>query len=100
MTDNQLRIHLLLSLQVALLGEITPNIRGITCGWKDYDITIHCYFQGEINDDDEEAMFCVETEVIADFTEEYKVNLKCIRLDLPKSLNSYTLSAWVYRRKE
>ncbi len=55
MTDNQLRIQVLLSLQMALLGEITPNIRGITCGWNAYDITIHCYFQGEINDDDKEA---------------------------------------------
>lgn len=59
MIDNELRIKILLSLQVALLGEITPNIRGITCGWNNFKITVHCYFQGEINDDDKERMSCV-----------------------------------------
>jgi hypothetical protein len=99
MTDNELRIKVLLRLQVALLGEIDPSIRGITCGWSKSLITIHCYFQGEINDDNKESMNCVETEIMADFTE-HKVNLECKRLDLPTPLNPYTLSAWVYRRKE
>ena len=99
MTDNELRIKVLLSLQVALLGEITHNIRGITCVWNISLITIHCYFQGEINADDKESMECVETEIIADFTE-HEVNLECKRLDLPKPLNPHTLSAWVYRRRE
>lgn len=99
MTDNELRIKVLLSLQVALLGEITPNIRGITCGWSTSLIRIHCYFQGEINDDDKESMECVETEIIAGFTE-HEVNLECKRLDLPEPLNPHTLSAWVYRRRE
>lgn len=99
MTNIELRINVLLSLQRALLGEISPNIRGITCSWDTSIITIHCYFQAEISDDDRESMECVATEVIADFPE-HRVILECKRLDMPASLNPYTLSAWVYRRKE
>ncbi len=99
MTSIELRNKILLSLQVALLGEITPNIRGITCGWSSSLITIHWYFQGEISEDDRESMECVATEVLANFPE-HKINIESKRLDLPELLNPYTLSAWVYLKKE
>lgn len=99
MTENELRIRVLLSLQTALLDEITPNIRGITCGWSNYLITINCYFDGEISEDDRESMECVATEVIANFSQ-HKISISSKRLDIPEPLNPYTLSEWVYRRKE
>ncbi len=99
MTTINLRTEVLLSLQAALLDEITPNIRGITCGWNDSLITIHSYFQGEISEDDRESMECIATEVIANFPE-HRIDIESKKLDMLESLTPYSLSAWVYRRKE
>lgn len=92
-------IHLRLSLQRALLGEITPDVRGITYGCDKNKIVIRCYFAGEITEEDEDSMDCVEGEVIADFPE-HAIDLQCITLDMSESLAQHTLSAWVYLRKE
>lgn len=100
MTQNELRAEVLLSLQRALLGEIGLNVRGITCDWDTTSITIQCIFDGEISDDDQEAMEVACTEVMADFPPDVTVNRACKRLDAPEPLNSHTLTVWVYRRKE
>jgi archaellum component FlaF (FlaF/FlaG flagellin family) len=92
-------IRLLLSMQVALLNKITSNIRGITCSCSNNKITIRCYFEGEITEENEDLMDCVEAEVIADFSE-YAIDLQCITVSMPESLAQYRLSAWVYLRKE
>lgn len=92
-------ISLWLSLQRALLGEITPNIRGITCACNKNKIVIRCYFAGEITEEDKDSMDCVEGEVIADFPE-YTIDLQCIAIDMSESLAQHRLSAWVYLRKE
>lgn len=99
MSDTQLRCRVLLSFQAALLGEVSPNIRGITSAWNDSTIEFRAYFDGEIPEDDEESMECVATQIIAGFPE-HEVNLQCIRLDAPEPLNPHGLTAWVYRRKE
>lgn len=93
------RVELLLSMQKALLGEITPNIRGITCGCNESEIIIKCYFNNEISEEEKEAMECVATEVIACFPNQ-KINLECKRIDFPEPLMPYKLSEWVYLRKE
>jgi hypothetical protein len=94
-----LRNKVLLSLQRALLGEVSAFLRGVTCSWDNNQIRILCLFDGEISDDDQESMDCIETEVMADFSD-ITVSLKSIRLDYPELLNSQTLTDWVYRRKE
>lgn len=99
MTTIELRTKVLLSLQSALLGEITHNIRGITCGWSNFLITIHCSFKDEISEQDRESMECIATKVIAHFPK-HKISIEIKRLDLPEPLNPYTLSAWAYIRKE
>lgn len=99
MNSIELRTRVLLSLQSALLGEITPNVRGITCRWDTSEIMIVCYLQGEVSEDIEESMACVATEVMADFPE-HQVEIACKELNEPEPLNPYTLSAWVYRRRE
>jgi hypothetical protein len=89
----------LLSLQRALLGEIPPALRGVTCSWTSEAITIRCLFDGAIQEDDREAIEFVATEVTADFTD-YMVHLECQRVDVPERLNPYSLLEWVYWRKE
>ncbi len=86
-------------MQFALLGEIRPNIRGVTCGWDTSTIMLNFYFDGKFTDEEEEAMECVATEVIASIPD-FKLNVVCKRIDAPKSLKPYKLSEWVYLRKE
>jgi hypothetical protein len=99
MNKIDLRTQVLLSLQSALIGEITPNIRGITCCWDTSKITIVCYLEDDIREDIEESMEYAATEVMADFPE-HQVEMECKKLDESEPLNPYTLYAWVYRRKE
>jgi hypothetical protein len=95
-----LRNKLFLSLQRALLGEVSASLRCVTCSWDENQIHILCFFDGEISDDDQESMHCVETEVMADFPAEVSVSLKSVRLDYPEPLNPHTLVGWVYKRKD
>ena len=99
MNQIELRTSVLLSIQAALLGEITPNIRGITCAWSESTITIHCLFENEITEEDEDSMDCVATDIIANFTE-HTIDLQCITVNMSESLAQHGLSAWVYMRKE
>ncbi len=100
MKKLELGASVLLSIQRALLGEITPNIRGITCAWSKSEIKIRCYFEGEITDENEESMDCVEGEIMADFPNIKLIDLKCLTINMPESLNKHTLMSWVYMRKE
>ena len=99
MQSFNLRATLLLSVQFALLGEVTPNIRGITCGWDKSTIMLNFYFDGKFTEEEQESMECVATEVIASIPD-FKINVECQRIDGPKSLTPYKLSEWVYLRKE
>ena len=94
-----LRTTLLLTIQSALLREISPNIRGITCGWDESKIMINFYFDGDFTEEEQESMECVATEVIASIPDR-KIDVKCIRIDVPDSLTSHKLLEWVYLRKE
>ncbi|AFY94046.1 hypothetical protein [Chamaesiphon minutus] len=99
MEEFNIRNTLLLTLQFALLREITPNIRGITCGWDESKIMINFYFDGEFTEDEQESMECVATEVIASIPK-LTIEVECKRIDNPKSLDPYKLLDWVYLRKE
>jgi hypothetical protein len=99
-SELELRIRVLLSLQRALLGEIPPSLRGVTVGWDSSEIIIHCFFDGEISEDDHESMEVVATEVLASFHQTHKVFVKCFRKDAPENLNQYALEAWAYHRRE
>ena len=102
MKQIELRRTVLLSLQTALLGEVPPNLRGVTCDWdaSTSALVIRCIFDGKILEEDRESMECVETEVIADFPEDYQVRLECIRRDAPQLLQTDMLLEWVYQRRE
>jgi hypothetical protein len=97
MKQIELRRKVLLSLQTALLGEVPPNLRGVTCDWDTSALVIHCIFDGEILEEDRESMECVATEVMANFPEDYQVRLECIRRDAPQLLQTEMPKKWVYR---
>jgi len=97
MQTVEMRNSVILSVQRALLGEVSPALRGVTVGWDEKSITILCYYDRKISPEEREAMSCVETEVMADFPDQ-QMDLDIIQCDVP--LEMKLLDAWIYRRCE
>lgn len=92
------RCEVLLSLQRALLGEVSPNLRAVTVSYTDSSVQFEAYFDGEISDEDREAMSMVETEVMADFPSSHVITHEVKRLDAPALIPKDR--TWAYYRKE
>jgi hypothetical protein len=97
--DIELRILILLALQRALLGEVSPSLRGVACSWNSKIINLYAYFDGEVSDDDQDSMETVETEVASSCTE-HQMNLECIPTDSLSPISIDSSAEWVYLRKE
>jgi hypothetical protein len=59
--------RLQVSIQRALLGEVTDALYAVTLGKQDGILSIHAYYDGQPSEEDEERMQVVATEVLADF---------------------------------
>ena len=92
-------VYLRLSLQRALLGNVTSNIRAVIAELSGKNINLHFYFEGEVGDDDEELVSVIETEIIADFDEDFTVDTIVQRLDSPQAIKNKN-GLLVYLRKE
>lgn len=91
--------RLKLSMQSALLGAITENMRNIAADISENKITLYFFINGEVKDDDEENISIIETEVIADFEDEFDIETIIKRIDYPKPIvleRGYS----VFQRKE
>ncbi|MFI5334700.1 MAG: hypothetical protein ACHQT8_06010 [Chlamydiales bacterium] len=93
-------INVRLSLQRALLCEISPNLRLVAF---DYDklkkeIFLYFYFDKQITDENKSSVNSIAGEVTGDFDEKTQVVEKCIHLDFPARLPAHQFS--VYHRKE
>ena len=88
-----------LSIQRALLGNITHNIRAIVAELKHNDIQLFFYYDGKIQEDDEETASEIGTEVIADFSDDYNLDVNISRIDYPQPIN-HANGLYVYFRKE
>lgn len=99
MEDFELRRQILLAFQVALLGMISPHLRGVTVGWDSSSIAGIFFYDGFVSDADEEVVSDVEAEIIASFPN-FTINLKAKRHDQSKSLSDEGFKAWVYCRME
>lgn len=97
MQTVEIRNSVILSVQRALLGEVSRRLRGVAVRWNEKTITILCYYDRRISEKDREAMSCVETEVMADFPE-FEIRLFPLSWNIRKPMKS--LDAWVYRRSE
>ncbi|MDK2632980.1 hypothetical protein QMZ93_06445 [Pantoea stewartii subsp. indologenes] len=78
--------RLKLSIQSALLGAVSENMRSIAvdiCGNK---IFLYFFIDGEIQDDDKENISIIETEVIADFEEYFDIETIIKRVDFPEPI--------------
>ena len=100
MTSTEMRVRVLLSVQRALLGHIGIAVRTIGCRWTKDEILVRTVFDGEINDDDAEAMSEAETEVIADFPSQVEVSFNLERRDYPTLIKYEIDEVEVFRRME
>ncbi|MBB3979050.1 hypothetical protein GGQ64_004286 [Rhizobium azooxidifex] len=63
-------ITLRLSVQHALLGEVSSALAAVSCGWNDKDIVLEFLVDSDFSDEDRERMEIVASEVVADFGDE------------------------------
>lgn len=98
MAVADLNSYLRLSVQRALLGNLAPNIRAVVAKLSGKNIGLFFYFDGQVGDDDE-LVSVIETEVIADFDEDFIVDTTIQRLDFPQQIKN-TNGLLVYLRKE
>lgn len=99
MSQNDPNVYLKLSLQRALLGNVTPNIRAVLAELVDKKISMIFYFDGAISDNDEDLVSVVETEVMADYEESFNIEAIIHRLDYPSPIKNAN-SCLIYLRKE
>lgn len=94
-----LNSYLSLSVQRALLGNWAPNIRAVIAELSGKNISLLFYFEGQVDADDEELVSVIETEVIADFDEDFTVDTTIQCLDSRQPINNKN-GLLVYLRKE
>lgn len=78
---------LLLSGMRALWGIITPNVRKVSIFEKDNLITVFFYYDKEPSEDEIELSEEAATEVIACFSEPYKIHCERSVVNYPKLIN-------------
>lgn len=94
--DVQLRV----SAQIALLGEVTPNMRCVSCEMTGNKITVKFVFDGEISEADIERAGEIGTEIVAAFSGCVFIEEQVVRLDRPLSLQDTWLRLVAYERFE
>jgi hypothetical protein len=91
--------RMLLSVQKALLGKVTPALRAVTCGWNEKKVVVRSIFDGAIGEDDERDLQGVQA-AIAEFMLSTDIVMETVRLDYPRDRQDAALQAWAYMRKE
>lgn len=97
MSDN-LRSDIVMSVNRALLGEVFPELVAVSCGIEsDSKFELTFFIDPLLPDSMEESISCIETEVIADFPENFEISHKVVlskQADLPTSD-----AFWIFLRK-
>jgi len=89
-------VTLKLSIQCALLGEVTDRLVAVTCGIKDRVVSVRAYVKGPVQEDDVETLSCIAGEVIADFPDGYMIEETCMSADDGEPA---MLDFWAFIRK-
>jgi hypothetical protein len=102
MTNYEAQRRLRWSIQRALLGAITPNLRGVACGVDSRLISIDFFFDGPFSEDDHERCEVVASEVISDFTDfpDLKISTNVLEYPAPQPMKTKEGNFWVYERFE
>jgi hypothetical protein len=95
---TEMRSFLGMSLQRALLDEVSAALRGVAVRYHDGRVDLVFYVDGPVSEDDRESASIVETELLADLSPNYTVKTDIIQIDAPAPLPESDF--WVYRRRE
>jgi hypothetical protein len=100
MSTNATRTaEVVLAVQQALLGEVTPNLRAVIVARHDASsVFVVAYFDAEPSELEREAMSRVETELLARFPEDHVVQVDVVQLGEPELIPKEGI--WTYRRWE
>ena len=92
-------VYLKLSIQKALLGYVTPELRSVHIQFIDQSIHLYFVIDGKPSDYWQDAYTEIGTEVIADYAEPYSIQEHLLQIDFP---NCITLpdTTMIYRRYE
>lgn len=95
--------ELLLSIQRALLGNVTPNLRAVCVKLKEKKISIHFYYDKNISDEDRELSAHTIDQVMADFWEndegdEIEFFTPLLLINYPQKMP--LVGDWAYYRHE
>lgn len=93
-----LRAKVLLSTTRALLGVITPSVRGITVDYKREFIKLRAYFDIGATEEEKELISDAHGEIIGDFPEMKTFPYEEIDLPFPEKMHVF--SDWIYMRYE
>jgi hypothetical protein len=89
----------LLAAQMALLGRVTPQIRGVTCGWDSTTIMFRVISDGSLPEDDRDDLGAAASEIVSHFTA-MRIEAEFLEESDDRDLQPLMLCAWVYRRKD
>ena len=95
----ELRVRLLLSIQRALLGEVTPNIRAATAQIDAQTVVLRWIIDGEISESFRRDLGAVGAKVAADFST-HQIAEEFIRCDASHAMDELYLDDIAYQRKE
>ncbi|MBV6785821.1 hypothetical protein KWH02_11560 [Xanthomonas campestris pv. uppalii] len=95
---RELKPDITLSVNRALLGEVFTELVAVSCflaSENEFELTF--FVDSMIPDFKEEEISCIETEVMADFPEDFKISHKIVVSPQPvlSALNSF----WIFLRK-
>jgi hypothetical protein len=91
------RLTLQLSIQQALVGEVTDRLFGVTARIDGKCVQIRAYFSGKVGPVNIEQVSFLGAEVIADFPEQYKIAKSTLSLD---DGELEMLDFWAFLRKK
>jgi len=84
LTEGELRTRLLLSMQRALLGAVTPNLRCVYVRLADKKIYSVFVYEKEPSVVERDAASLAGTEVIADFEKDYGISEQVVVSEAPR----------------
>jgi hypothetical protein len=94
------RSEIVLSVCRALLGEVFPKLRLVSCSSDAQKICVDFYVDGPIDEVDADSVSCVETSLIADWHGLKEVVVRTYEVRLGTPVPGTDGSVAVFRRRE
>jgi hypothetical protein len=95
--EQEFRNEVILSFNRALVGEVLPELIGVTISWTNGQIRAVFYYDRPLDDDLIENCEEIETEVLADFE---GIDIDVQPVWAPEKSALQPLQLWVFLRKQ